>query len=63
MLATLSKSLFPGIYPANMYLFKVNNRNSRKRCEISLKLTIKTPGVSVVSVVDFEQVNVSWVIS
>ena len=22
------------IYPANIYLFKVNNRNTRKRCEI-----------------------------
>ena len=29
-------------YPANIYLFKVNNRNSRKRCEICSKLTIKT---------------------
>ena len=28
---------------ANIYLFKVNNRNTRKRCEISSKLTIKTP--------------------
>ena len=30
-------------YPANICLFKVNNRNSRKRCEICSKLTIKTP--------------------
>ena len=29
--------------PANIYLFKVNNRNFRKRCEICSKLTIKTP--------------------
>ena len=29
--------------PANIYLFKVNNRNARKRCEIFSKLTIKTP--------------------
>ena len=29
--------------PANIYLFKVNNRNTRKRCEICSKLTIKTP--------------------
>ena len=28
---------------ANIYLFKVNNRNTRKICEICLKLTIKTP--------------------
>ena len=26
-----------------IYLFKVNNRNTRKRCEIRSKLTIKTP--------------------
>ena len=30
-------------YSANIYLFKVNNRITRKRCEIYLKLTIKTP--------------------
>ena len=29
---------------ANIYLIKVNNRSSRKRCEICSKLTIKTPG-------------------
>ena len=31
------------IFPANIYLLKVNNRNTRKRCEICSKLTIKTP--------------------
>ena len=31
------------INPAKNYLFKVSNRNSRKRCEICTKLTIKTP--------------------
>ena len=30
-------------YPAGIYLFKVNNRNTRTRCEICSKLTIKTP--------------------
>ena len=30
-------------YPANIYLFEVNNRNTRKRCGICSKLTIKTP--------------------
>ena len=30
-------------YSANVYLFKCNNRNTRKRCEICLKLTVKTP--------------------
>ena len=28
---------------ANIYLLKCNNRNTRKRCEICSKLTIKTP--------------------
>ena len=31
------------VYPANIYLLKVNNRNTRKRCEICSKLTMKTP--------------------
>ena len=29
--------------PAGIYLLKVNNRNTRPRCEICSKLTIKTP--------------------
>ena len=29
--------------PENKYMFKVNTRNSRKKCEIYLKLTVKTP--------------------
>ena len=28
---------------ANIYLFKVNNGNTRKRCETCSKLIIKTP--------------------
>ena len=60
--------------PANIYLFKVNNRNTRKRCKLCSKSTTKTPSFwcfivnlnmftlfSSVSVVDLEQVNVSWV--
>ena len=31
------------IIPAGIYLLKVNNRNTRTRCEICSKLTIKTP--------------------
>ena len=31
------------LYPASIYLLKVNNRNTRTRCEICSKLTIKTP--------------------
>ena len=30
-------------HPAGIYLLKVNNRNTRTRCEICSKLTIKTP--------------------
>ena len=30
-------------HPASMYLFKVNIRNTRKRCDICSKLTIKPP--------------------
>ena len=59
-------------------LFKVNNRNTRKQCEIRSKLMIKTAEwrrdiilifllltlhifhTFTVSIVDFEQVNVSW---
>ena len=29
--------------PANIYLFKVNNRKTRKKCEICSKSAIKTP--------------------
>ena len=31
------------VIPAGNYMFKVNNRNTRTRCEIGSKLTIKTP--------------------
>ena len=60
-------------------MFKVNKRNTRKRCEICSKLTIKTQEqrqwrrsrifianfehilhILYVSIVDFEQANVSW---
>ena len=34
--------IFP-LFPANIYLFKVSNRNTRERCEICSKLTIKSP--------------------
>ena len=34
--------LWPALIPASIYMLKVNNRNARTRCEISLKLTIKT---------------------
>ena len=31
------------LIPANIYLFKVNSRNTRKKCKICSKLTMKTP--------------------
>ena len=30
-------------FPVGIYMFKINNRNTRRRCEICSKLTIKTP--------------------
>ena len=48
--------------PAGNYIFKVNNRNTRTRCEIGPKLTIKTPelrhwGRSGVFIVKFEHIS------
>ena len=50
---------------ANIFLFKVNNTNTRKRCEIGSKLTINTYFTlfSTAFIVDFEQVNVSRVMT
>ena len=63
--------------PVNIYLFKVNYRNTSKRFKIWSKLTIKTSAqlhwsrsgslltfipFSSVSVVEFEQVNITWVL-
>ena len=54
-------------FPMDIYLLNVNGRITRTRCEICLKLTIKTPerfkSMSAVSVVDFEQINVYRVAS
>ena len=36
-------SHYADILPAGNYMFKVNNRNTRRRSEIFSKLTIKTP--------------------
>ena len=47
--------------PANIYLFKVNNGNSRKTCEICSKLTIKTQERghlrSGIFIVNFEHIS------
>ena len=46
----------------NIFVFKVSNRNTRKRCELCSELRIKTDittmSTSSVSLVDFEQGNV-----
>ena len=44
---------------ANIYLLKVNNRNTRTRCEICSNLTIKTLERRV-SIVNFRHVIVGW---
>ena len=56
-----SKS-FHLIFPANNYLFKVNNREARKKCEICSEVTIKTPEWrhwrhSGVFIVNFEHIS------
>ena len=45
-------------FPVGIYLLKVNNRNTRTRCEICSKLTIKTYFTlgSSVSIANFEHV-------
>ena len=48
--------------PAGNYMFKANNRNTRTRCEICSKLTIKAPKRrqwrrSVVLIVNFEYIS------
>ena len=53
------------INPVGNYMLKVNSKNTRTRCEICLKLTIKTterPDCcrSGVVIVNFEQVNAGW---
>ena len=39
--------------PAKIYLFKVKNRNTRKRCEICPKLTIKQQNESIIILVSY----------
>ena len=47
-------------------MFTVNNRNTKTKCEICSKLTIKTPerryvtSYSSVFIVNFEQINAGW---
>ena len=43
--------------PAVNYMFKVNNKNTRTKCEICSKLTIDTSRRSGVFIVNFEHVS------
>ena len=52
-------------HPAGIYLLKINNRNTKTRCEISSKLTLKIPERhhwrrSRIIIVTFEHVVVGW---
>ena len=56
--------IFPSCrnYPAGIYLFKVDNRNTRTMYEVCSKLTIKTPErrhwcLSGIFIVNFEQIS------
>ena len=56
------KCMWNGKYPAGIYLFKVNNRNTRTRCGMCSKLTIKTSERrhwrrSGVFIVNFEHIS------
>ena len=49
--------------PPGIYLLKVNNRNTRTRCEICSNLTIKVPERrrrSGVFIANFEHVTAAW---
>ena len=48
--------LYPDI-PTGIYLLKVNNRNTRTRCEICSKLTIKIPERRHIFIVNFEHIS------
>ena len=48
---------FLGNSLAGNYMFKVNNKNARTRCEISSKLTIKIPVSFWYFIVNFEHIS------
>ena len=54
----MSKSVSLKILEQKLHV-KVNDRNTRTRCEICLKLTMKTP-CSSVSIDNLEYVIASW---
>ena len=50
----LAKLRFGVHYPVGIYLFKVNNTNTRARCKICSKFTIKISGIFIVN---FEHIS------
>ena len=48
------------IIPVGIYLLKLNNRNTRTRCEICSKLTMELIPCSSVSIVNFENLIAGW---
>ena len=48
----LTRHLYP--YPVSIYMFKVNNKDTKTRCETCSKLTIKTPDIFIVN---FEHIS------
>ena len=43
MLIQNKNGLHKSRFPAGNYMFKINNRNTKTKCEICSKLAIKTP--------------------
>ena len=53
----LPQLIFIFKYPLNIYLFKFNNRNTGKRCEICSRLALKLPERGGVFIVNFEHIS------
>ena len=49
------------LFPAGIYLLKVNNRNTRTRCEICSKLTIKTPDYRLYSFIFIDYILTDYI--
>ena len=53
---------FDKIFPVGNYMFKVNNRNTRTRCEGVFIIKFEhISHLALVSIVKFEQVTADWV--
>ena len=56
---TLTIIIIRKSFPAGLYLLKVNNRNSRAKCETCSKLTIKIP-FFLSTLLQTKKVNLLW---